>query len=122
MNVVVLPHIACEPPGAFEDMLVERGANIIGVELDEHEALPGSLDGIDAIVVMGGPMSVNDEAQHPGWPSRKRSCAAPYAPGCRSEEAAWASSCSHPRLNLAPPTAGAAEARLEPVVGMEREA
>jgi GMP synthase (glutamine-hydrolysing) len=65
MNVLVLQHIACEPPGAFEDVLLERGARISRVELDEGEPLPDSLDGIDAVIAMGGPMSVNDEAEHP---------------------------------------------------------
>lgn len=65
MNVLVLQHIACEPPGAFEEVLVERDARIVRVELDEGESLPRSLACFDAIVVMGGPMSVNDETQHP---------------------------------------------------------
>lgn len=65
MNVLVLQHIACEPPGVFEDVLLERGALLRRVELDEGEPLPSSLDGIDAIVAMGGPMSVNDEDAHP---------------------------------------------------------
>ena len=65
MNVLVLQHIACEPPGVFEDVLTERGATLRRVELDEGEPLPRTLDGIHAIVAMGGPMSVNDEAEHP---------------------------------------------------------
>ena len=40
MDVLVLQHIACEPPGEFEDVLVERGARIHRVELDEGEPLP----------------------------------------------------------------------------------
>ena len=65
MNVLVLQHISCEPPGAFEDVLVERGARIERLELDEGDPLPGSLDGVDAVIAMGGPMSVNDEDEHP---------------------------------------------------------
>jgi GMP synthase (glutamine-hydrolysing) len=65
VNVLVLQHIACEPPGVFEDVLIERGATLQRLELDEGDALPSSLDGIDAIVAMGGPMSVNDESDHP---------------------------------------------------------
>jgi GMP synthase (glutamine-hydrolysing) len=41
------------------------------VELDEGEALP-AVDGFDAIVAMGGPMSVNDEAEHPWLVDEKR--------------------------------------------------
>jgi GMP synthase-like glutamine amidotransferase len=72
VNVLVLQHIACEPPGVFEDVLVERGATIRRVELDEGEPLPASLDGLDAVVAMGGPMSVNDEDLHPWLVSEKR--------------------------------------------------
>ncbi len=39
-QVLVLQHIACEPPGEFEDVLRERGASIHRVELDEGEPLP----------------------------------------------------------------------------------
>jgi GMP synthase (glutamine-hydrolysing) len=72
MSVLVLQHIACEPPGAFEDVMVERGLALQRVELDEGEPLPASLDGIDAVVAMGGPMSVNDEAEHPWLADEKR--------------------------------------------------
>jgi GMP synthase (glutamine-hydrolysing) len=70
MDVLVLQHIACEPPGVYEDVLRDRGARIVRVELDEGEPLP---DGsFDAIVAMGGPMSVNDEAEHPWLTDEKR--------------------------------------------------
>jgi GMP synthase (glutamine-hydrolysing) len=64
VNVLVLQHIACEPPGVFEDVLLERGAQIIRVELDEGEPPPSSLQRFDAVIVMGGPMSANDEREH----------------------------------------------------------
>jgi hypothetical protein len=57
VNVLVLQHIACEPPGVFEDVLLERGAQIIRVELDEAEPPPSSLQRFDAGIAMGGPMS-----------------------------------------------------------------
>jgi GMP synthase (glutamine-hydrolysing) len=64
VDVLVLQHIACEPPGAFEDVLRERGARLHRVELDEGEALPDWRP-FDAVIAMGGPMSVNDEDDHP---------------------------------------------------------
>jgi GMP synthase (glutamine-hydrolysing) len=63
MRILVLQHIACEPPGVFEDVLRERGHELVRVELDEGEPLPGGT--WDAIVAMGGPMSVNDEDDCP---------------------------------------------------------
>ncbi len=71
MRTLVLQHIACEPPGAFEDVLVERGATIHRVELDEGDPLPDWRD-FDAIVAMGGPMSVNDDAALPWLSAEKR--------------------------------------------------
>ncbi len=71
MRVLVLQHIACEPPGVFEDVLRERGAALQRVELDEGEPLPDWRE-FDAIVAMGGPMAVTDEAELPWLTEEKR--------------------------------------------------
>lgn len=71
MNVLVLQHIACEPPGVYEDVLHERGCVLHRVELDEGEPLPDWRE-FDAIVAMGGPMSVNDDAELPWLTAEKR--------------------------------------------------
>jgi GMP synthase (glutamine-hydrolysing) len=71
MRALVLQHIACEPPGVFEDVLLEHGASIHRVELDEGDALPDWRD-FDVIVAMGGPMSVNDEEELPWLVDEKR--------------------------------------------------
>jgi len=71
LNVLVLQNIACEPPGVYEDVLVERGARIMRVELDEGDPLPAP-GTFDAVVAMGGPMSVNDEAALPWLRDEKR--------------------------------------------------
>ncbi len=63
MRVCCLQHIACEPPGVFEDVLLEGGAEIIRVELDEGDRLP-EWRSADLVIAMGGPMSVNDEAEN----------------------------------------------------------
>ena len=80
MDVVVLQHIACEPPGVYEDVLVEHGATIRRIELDEGDDLPDWRDA-DAIVVMGGPMSVNDEATLPWLGTEKAWIAAAVRAG-----------------------------------------
>ena len=59
MRALVLQHIACEPPGAYEDVLRERGAQLHRVEVDAGDALPDWRE-FELIVAMGGPMSVND--------------------------------------------------------------
>jgi GMP synthase (glutamine-hydrolysing) len=69
--VLVLQHAGCEPPGAYEDELLARNLPFARVLLDEGEELP-DWRAYAAIVVMGGAMSVNDEAEHPWLVSEKR--------------------------------------------------
>jgi GMP synthase (glutamine-hydrolysing) len=71
VDVLVLQHIACEPPGVYEDVLNERGATIQRVELDEGEPLP-EWRAFDAIIAMGGPMGALDEVDHPWLADEKR--------------------------------------------------
>ena len=71
MNVLVLQHIACEPPGVYEDVLDEQGATIHRVELDEGDPLPDWRE-FDAIVAMGGPMGALDDDEHPWLTDEKR--------------------------------------------------
>jgi GMP synthase-like glutamine amidotransferase len=64
VRVLVLQHIACEPPGVYEDVLREREAAIQRVEIDEGDTLPEARE-FDAIVAMGGPMGAYEEEAHP---------------------------------------------------------
>lgn len=80
MRILVLQHIACEPPGAYEDVLRQRSVELTRVELDEGEPLP-PWTAYDGIVAMGGPMSVNDEAEHPWLVEEKATIAAAVRAG-----------------------------------------
>ncbi len=71
MRVLVLQHIACEPPAVYEDVLLERGWEVVRVELDEGEQMPG-WQTVDAVIAMGGPMGTYDEAEHPWLVEEKR--------------------------------------------------
>jgi GMP synthase (glutamine-hydrolysing) len=70
-TLLVLQHIACEPPAAFEEELLERGLELVRVELDEGEAIP-ERDDFAAIVVMGGPMGAYEDDEHPWLAGEKR--------------------------------------------------
>ncbi len=72
--ILVLQHIACEPPGAYADAMRQRDADLHTVELDEGEPLPDWRE-FDAMVVMGGPMGACDDADHP-WLAAERECIA----------------------------------------------
>jgi len=64
MRFLVFQHIAIEHPGIFRDLMAEKGIAWDAIELDEGEPIP-PLDGYDALIVMGGPMDVFDEAELP---------------------------------------------------------
>jgi GMP synthase (glutamine-hydrolysing) len=74
-RAVVLQHIRCEPPGAFSDVLARHQVTIEVAELDEGDPLPDWRD-FDLAVVMGGPMGVYDEAEHPWLAGEKKWIAA----------------------------------------------
>ena len=63
-RLLVFQHIAIEHPGVFRDLLAERGVSWRAVELDEGEPIP-ELSDFDALWVMGGPMDVWQETEHP---------------------------------------------------------
>jgi GMP synthase (glutamine-hydrolysing) len=71
LNALVLQHIACEPPGTYEDVLDERGVEIERVEIDEGDPLPDWRE-FDALVAMGGPMSAGDDEALPWLTDEKR--------------------------------------------------
>lgn len=64
MHILVLQHARVEHPGVFRQFLTEDGHSWDSVELDEGEKLP-ELDGYDGLWVLGGPMDVWQEQEHP---------------------------------------------------------
>ena len=63
-TLLVLQHIACEPPAAYEDELTERGLELMRVELHRRDPLPDWRD-FAGTVVMGGPMGAYEHDAHP---------------------------------------------------------
>jgi GMP synthase (glutamine-hydrolysing) len=70
-TLLVLQHISCEPPAAYEDELRERGHDLVRVELDEGETLPDWRE-FAGLIVMGGPMGAYEDAVHPWLGPEKR--------------------------------------------------
>lgn len=64
MRIHVLQHVEFEGPAAIEDWARRSGHTITRSRLDKDEPLPDPA-AFDFLVIMGGPMSVNDEHQHP---------------------------------------------------------
>jgi GMP synthase (glutamine-hydrolysing) len=65
MRALVLQHIAVEGPGAFAPFLAARGWRLETVALYAGVQLPQHPRAYQAIIVMGGPMGVYDEAAYP---------------------------------------------------------
>ena len=56
MNVIVLQHIKIEDPGFIKDLMIQDGAKLTTIELDEGQKIPSDLSKFDAMFCMGGPM------------------------------------------------------------------
>jgi GMP synthase-like glutamine amidotransferase len=63
-RLTVLQHVPFEGPGAIGDWAEERGHSLERVVLDQGDSLP-AVASLDALVVMGGPMSTGDEDRFP---------------------------------------------------------
>ena len=70
MKLLILQHHPAEHAGEFRRLLTEDGHTWDTVNLDAGEVLP-SLDGYDGLWVLGGPMDVWQEEQHPWLISEK---------------------------------------------------
>jgi len=64
MKVQVLQHVPFEDIGSMGEWLAARRASVGYTRFFADWQLPQP-DGLDLVIAMGGPMSVNDEAAHP---------------------------------------------------------
>jgi len=66
--VTIIRHIACEGPGHLENSLEKYKIPTQMIAIDAGDPVPATLDNSCGLVVMGGPMSVNDDD---GWIARE---------------------------------------------------
>ena len=59
-RVLAVEHVAEEPPGLVADELRRAGATVEVARVHRGERVPRSSAGLDAVVIMGGPMGVLD--------------------------------------------------------------
>lgn len=71
MKVHYLQHVPFEGLGAIEEALLQRGHGIKGTHLFAENVVLPLLEDVDFLIVMGGPMSVNDADQYP-WLEREK--------------------------------------------------
>ena len=65
MDVLILTHAAHEGPGAFGDVLSDAGASVRTVAFHQDPAARPELANTSLILSMGGPMSAQDDVNHP---------------------------------------------------------
>jgi len=70
VHFVIFQHIACEHPGVFRRFFAEDGIATTAIQLDEGDRIP-DLSSFDALIVMGGPMDVWQEDEHP-WLTQEK--------------------------------------------------
>lgn len=63
-DILVLQHVAPEPPGLIGEVLTARGHRLRTVRIYGGEAVPETLGTAGGLVVMGGPMGVYDDDAH----------------------------------------------------------
>lgn len=63
MRIACLQHVSFEGPGNIATWAATRGHSLRTIQLFQCQPLP-RLDNFDLLVVMGGPMSIHDEADH----------------------------------------------------------
>ena len=59
--VIIFRHIECEGPGYLGDVLQRSQVDSQLVAIDRHDAMPDSVKDYSGVIIMGGPMSVNDD-------------------------------------------------------------
>jgi GMP synthase (glutamine-hydrolysing) len=64
-KLLVLQHVAHEPLGTLNPLLKRSGFRIRYVNFARHPDAQPCLDGYDGLIVLGGPMSVNDAGRLP---------------------------------------------------------
>ena len=62
-DILVIRFVSCEGPGYLADFLDTHGISFHVVRIDHHEDIPRSLNQYRGLVLMGGPMSANDDLE-----------------------------------------------------------
>ena len=80
MKIHWLQHVAFEGLGSIAGWAAQKGCSVTGSRMFAGDALP-PVANFDMLIIMGGPMSVNDEVAHPWLVGEKRYVAQAMAAG-----------------------------------------
>ncbi len=65
MTVLIIVHVESEGPGTLGSFLDSSGVTVRLARVYSGERLPENIDGLQAIISMGGPMNVYEENEYP---------------------------------------------------------
>jgi len=65
MSVLIIVHVESEGPGTLGSFLDSSGITVHLASVYSGERLPENIDGLQAIISMGGPMNVYEENEYP---------------------------------------------------------
>jgi GMP synthase (glutamine-hydrolysing) len=64
-TILIVKHIAQEGPGLIGRYFIDDGWELRTIELGNGEKLPDSLHDVSAVIILGGPMNVDEEDVYP---------------------------------------------------------
>lgn len=64
-RILVFQHVAAEPLGTLDPLIRQRGHRIRFVNFERQPDARPSMDRYDGLIVLGGPMNVEEQAQRP---------------------------------------------------------
>lgn len=63
--ILFIKHVDIEGPETLGSFFEQRGFPLAVIDLHRGQKLPATLEGVDAVVSLGGPMNVYEEAKYP---------------------------------------------------------
>ncbi len=63
--ILAIKHIGVEGPGSIVDFFRHTARDLLTVDVSRQEPLPSDLKGVEALIVLGGPMGVYQEEEYP---------------------------------------------------------
>jgi GMP synthase (glutamine-hydrolysing) len=64
-KILIIKHVSNEGPGLIKTFFENQGWSVELVDFSGGDVLPGDLNGIAAVVILGGPMNVYEEEKYP---------------------------------------------------------
>lgn len=63
--ILIIKHVSSEGPGLIGGLFYKHHYDIKTIDLEHGDKLPKNINGIDAVISMGGPMNVYEETRYP---------------------------------------------------------